>query len=50
MLEEFGEMKPNIVLTEKEVHEMLKKLIRLLKLMKFGKKQERLLREKLAKN
>jgi hypothetical protein len=29
-LEEFGETNPKIVLTEKEAHEMLKKLTRLL--------------------
>jgi len=47
LLEEFGDMKPIIVLTEKEAHEMLKTLIKLLRPIQFGKKEGKLL-EKMA--
>ena len=48
ILEEYASMKPTAVLTEKEAREMLDRLTELLKPKNFGKKEERLLQQKLT--
>jgi hypothetical protein len=47
ILEDYDVMKPIVVLTEKEAHEMLKKLTHMLLPGNFGKKEERLLWKRL---